>query len=132
MPDTTLPAAAKALIDAKTFPTLATINADGSPQLTVHWVTRDGDDILLSTVKGRKKERNLRRDPRATLLVLDPDDDQHYVEIRGRVTITEEGGRELIDDLNEKYAGVRPFTGDTPGVVRVVLRLRPDRVHVRG
>lgn len=130
MPDTTLPAAAKALIDAKTFPTLATINADGSPQLTVHWVTRDGDDILLSTVKGRQKERNLRRDPRAALIVLDPDDDQHYVEIRGTVTITEDGGRELIDSLSRKYDGA-PFRSEPPDVVRVVLRLTADKVHVR-
>jgi PPOX class probable F420-dependent enzyme len=132
MPDVTLPAAAKALIDARTFPTLATINTDGSPQLTVHWVTRDGDDILLSTVKGRQKERNLRRDPRAALLLLDPDDDQHYVEVRGTITMTEAGGRELIDDLNEKYSGDRPFVGDAPDVVRVVLRLKPERVIVRG
>jgi PPOX class probable F420-dependent enzyme len=126
-----LPDDAKALLDARTFPTLATINADGSPQLTVHWVTRDGDDVLLSTVKGRQKDLNLRRDPRATLLVLDPDDDQHYVELRGTISMTEEGGRDLVDDLNEKYSGTRPFTGDAPDVVRLVLRLHADKVHVR-
>jgi PPOX class probable F420-dependent enzyme len=130
MPAVPLPDDAKALLDARTFPTLATLNVDGSPQLTIHWVTREGDDILLSTVKGRRKERNLRRDPRAALIVLDPDDDQHYVEIRGTVTITEDGGRELIDYLSMKYDG-EPFRSEAPDVVRVVLRLTADKVHVR-
>jgi len=130
VPDVPLPDDAKALLDARTFATLATVNADGSPQLTIHWVTRDGDDVLLSTVKGRQKDRNLRRDPRAALIVLDPDDDQHYAEVRGRVTITEQGGRELIDELSMKYDGA-PFPTEAPDVVRVVLRLKADKVHVR-
>lgn len=130
MPDVPLPDDAKALIDAPIFASLATVNADGSPQLTVHWVTRDGDAVLLSTVQGRRKERNLRRDPRAALLLLDPDDDQHYVEIRGTITMSEEGGRELIDRLSEKYDGA-PFRAEPPDVVRLVLRLTADKVHVR-
>lgn len=126
---TTLPGEARALLDGPTFGTLATTNDDGSVQLTVHWVARDGDDVLLSTLRGRKKERNLRRDPRASLLVIDPADPQRYLEIRGSVTITEDVGRAFNDDLHVKYLGGRPIgSDDPPGAVRVVLRLRPEWV----
>jgi PPOX class probable F420-dependent enzyme len=108
--------------------TLATLNADGTPQQTVHWVARDGDDVLMSTVRGRRHERNLRRDPRASVLVFPTDDPYRYVEVRGPVSLTEEGGRELIDDLSEKYRGVRPYPGDKPANVRVLVRLHPEHV----
>lgn len=130
MPET-LPDGAKTLLDDKTFATFATVNDDGSPQLTVHWVARDGDDVLLSTLKGRKKERNLRRNPKAAVLVIDPANPYTYLEVRGTVTMTEEGGRELIDDLSEKYKGQRPWPNDAPDAVRVVCRLTPESVFHR-
>lgn len=124
-----LPDEAKALLDdPRTFVTLGTVNDDGSPQLTVHWVARDRDDVLLSTVRGRRKERNLRREPKASVLAIAPDDPYRYLEVRGTATVTEEGGRELIDDLCEKYRGVRPYPYDEPGAVRVVIRVPPEHV----
>ncbi len=128
---TTLPDAAKPWLDGKEFVTLATVEPDGQPQLSVVWVARDGDDLLFSTVKGRRKQRNLDRNPRATALVYPAADPYAYLEVRGVVTMSDAGGRELIDDLNEKYRGSRPYRGDRPDAVRLVIRLRPDRVVFR-
>jgi PPOX class probable F420-dependent enzyme len=117
------------VIDGTNFATLATLNADGSPHTAVVWVTRDGDDLLFSTTVGRHKERNLRRDPRASACVFDRENPYRYVEVRGRVEITEEGGKELIHRLSHKYTG-QDYGADSPNDVRVVLRLTPD--HVTG
>ena len=127
----TLPDRAKEWLDAKAFVSLATINADGSPQSTVHWVARDGDDILLSTVRGRRHADNVERDPRVSVLLIAPDP-YKYLEVRAVAHVTEEGGRELIDDLMEKYHGRRPYPWDGPDAVRLVIRVPPDHVVVRG
>ena len=129
---TSLSDEAKRWLDDKTFVSLATLNKDGSPQSTVHWVARDGDDILLSTVRGRRHANNVERDPRVSVLLIAPDDPYKYLEVRGTATVTEEGGRELIDDLMEKYHGERPYPWDKPGAVRLVVRVPPDHVVDRG
>lgn len=118
---------AKALLDAQTFVTLATLRPDGSPRLTVMWVTRDGDDVLLSTVIGRAKERDLRRDPRVGVMILDREDPYHYTEVRGSATMTEAGGPELIQELSRKYTG-QPYSQDQPDARRVVIRVSADKV----
>ena len=123
---------ARQWLDDKTFVSLATINADGSPQSTVHWVARDGDDILLSTVRGRRHADNVERDPRVSVLLIAPEDPYKYLEVRGTATVTEEGGRELIDDLMEKYHGRRPYPWDGRDAVRLVIRVPPDHVVDRG
>lgn len=128
----TLSDRAKQWLDDKTFVSLATVNADGSPQSTVHWVARDGDDILLSTVRGRKHANNVERDPRVSVLLIAPDDPYKYLEVRGTATVTEEGGRELIDDLMEKYHGRRPYEWDSADAVRLVIRVPPEHVVDRG
>ena len=84
----TLPDAAKALFDATEFVTLATVQPDGQPQLSVVWVERDGDDLLMSTTTNRQKHRNLERDPRASVLLYPKDNPYSYVEVRGTVTMT--------------------------------------------
>jgi PPOX class probable F420-dependent enzyme len=123
-----LPDAAKGWVDGLAFAVLATVNADGSPQSTVHWIARDGDDLLLSTVRGRRHARNVERDPRVSVLVPNPDDPYAYVEVRATAIVTEEGSRELIDDLSEKYRGIRPYKWDKPENVRLVIRVPPERV----
>jgi PPOX class probable F420-dependent enzyme len=119
--------ATKALFDGKNFPVIATINADGSAQTSVVWAKRDGDAVLFATVRGRLKERNMRRDPRVSLSVFDLEDPLKYVEVRGRAEITEEGGRELIDELSHKYDG-KDFRAEPPEVVRVVVRVFPEKI----
>ncbi len=118
-----------ALLDAPTYAVLTTLNADGSPQMSTMWVTRDGNDVLFSTVDGRQKPRNLRRDPRAAVLLVNPDNPFEYLEIRGTVSLTEDPGR-LIDELSQKYLG-QDYPAESPETVRLVVRLTPTKVLER-
>jgi len=125
-----LPEAAKAFFDATEFVTLATVQPDGQPQLSVVWVERDGDDLLMSTTTNRQKHRNLARDPRASVLLYPKDNPYSYVEVRGNVSMTEVGGRELIDRLNQKYMDTpRYIWDDDTDNVRVIVRLSPTKVY---
>lgn len=114
------------LLDGRHYAVLATINPDGGPQTSVMWVGRDGDDVLFSTVAGRRKHRNLVRDPRASVCVIDSEDPENYVELRGRVTMTEDVGRRFDIGLSWKYDGHDPDP-DRPGAVRLILRLEVDK-----
>ena len=128
---TGLPQQAKQLLDDANFVVVATSNTDGSPQTSVLWATYDGDDLLLSTIQGRKKETNWLKDPRASVLILDSKDPYHYVEVRGSVSMSTDGGPELIERLSQAYTG-QTYTGDEgTDHVRVVVRISPTRVVVR-
>ncbi|MBU7597125.1 PPOX class F420-dependent oxidoreductase [Streptomyces sp. P38-E01] len=125
----------KQLLDSKVFVNVATIQPDGSPQVSPVWVKRDGDELLLSTVLGRRKTRNLERDPRITVVVQPADEPYSYAEVRGSVTMTTEGGQELIDELAQKYVGksyveFNPSAADEPA--RVVVRVTPRKVVGQG
>ena len=114
------------LLDGRHYAVLATINPDGGPQTSAMWVGRDGDDVLFSTVAGRRKHRNLERDPRASVSILDSDDPENYVELRGRVTISEDEGRAFDIGLSHTYDGRDPDP-DPPGAVRLILRMEVDK-----
>jgi PPOX class probable F420-dependent enzyme len=116
-----------ALVDGKNYAILATVNPDGSPQTSVLWVGRDGHDLLFSTVAGRVKHRNMERDPRVSVTVLDSADPENYVELRGRVLMTPDVGRALYTRLSWKYDGRDPDE-DRPGAVRVVVRMVVEKV----
>jgi PPOX class probable F420-dependent enzyme len=124
----TLPERAKALFDAPNHVAVATIDPGGRPQTSLVWATTAGDDVLFSTIKGRRKYANLTRDPRISALVYDPADPYTYAEVRGTATITEDPAAELINELAVKYTG-EPF-GPRPGEQRVIVRIRPDKVVV--
>jgi PPOX class probable F420-dependent enzyme len=119
------------LLDGRNYAVLATVNPDGSPQTSVVWVGRDGTDVLFSTVAGRVKHRNMVRDPRVSLTVIDSADPENYVELRGRVTITADIGRRLDTELSWKYDGKDPGE-DRPGAVRIAVRLTVERVTGHG
>lgn len=121
-----MPDKAKALFAGANFVTVATIDPDGKPQLSVVWAKLDGEDVLFSTIKGRRKYANLTRDGRASALVYPADDGYSYAEIRGRVTVTDDPSAHLINELSIKYTG-EPF-GDRPGEQRVIVRLIPENV----
>ncbi|QNE20693.1 PPOX class F420-dependent oxidoreductase [Kribbella qitaiheensis] len=125
---------AQELLDGLNSGVLATINPDGGPQTSVVWVGRDGDEVVISTTAGMRKDTNLRRNPQASLLVLDKDDSARYVEIRGTATVTEDVGRAVAVQLAEKYEG--PGAGQgylelPPEAIRTVIRITPDKVRVR-
>ncbi|GGS51794.1 MULTISPECIES: PPOX class F420-dependent oxidoreductase [Streptomyces] len=121
----------KSLLDDKVFIVVGTVQPDGSPQMSPVWVKRDGDDLLFSTTVDRRKEKNLRRDPRVTVVVMDPSNPYAYAEIRGTAEVTTEGGRELIDELSRKYTG-KDYADFNPAskddAERVVVRITPQKV----
>jgi PPOX class probable F420-dependent enzyme len=101
---------------------------DGGQSADVVWVRRDGDDVLFSTVKGRRKHASLLADPRVSLLVTDVANPYRYAEIRGAATVTDDPQAELIQELAGKYTGQAFAT--RPGDERVIVRIAPDRVVV--
>lgn len=121
----------KRLLDSPVFVILGTIQPDGSPQLSPVWVKRDGDELLISTTVGRRKEANLRNDPRVSVVVQPFDAPYTYAEIRGTASLTTDGGQELIDDLSMKYTG-KPYAEFNPAAAedneRVVVRITPRKV----
>jgi PPOX class probable F420-dependent enzyme len=118
------------LLDGRNYAVLATVNADGSPQTSAMWVGRDGDDLLMSTVEGRVKHRNMVRDPRVSVTVIDSADPENYVELRGTVSMTPDIGRRVDTQLSWKYDGQDPGE-DKPGAVRVVVRIAVNRATGR-
>jgi len=123
----------KDLLQKKAFANLATVNPDGSPQVTPVWFDVDGEDIRINTARGRVKDRNLRRNAAVALAVMDPDNPYRYVQVRGRVSeVTESGADAHIDSLAKKYMGVDKYPYRRPGEVRVIFKIRPERVQTMG
>jgi PPOX class probable F420-dependent enzyme len=121
------------LFTKKSFAHLATVGADGRPQVTPVWVDLDGGVIRVNTARGRVKDRNLRREPRVALSVQDPDNPYRYVQVRGRVSeMTEQGADAHIDALARKYLGQDRYPYRQPGEVRVMVKIVPERVQGMG
>jgi PPOX class probable F420-dependent enzyme len=124
----------KQVLDSPVFVSIATIQPDGSPQVSPVWVKRDGEELLISTTVDRRKTLNLKRDPRVTVMVQPADAPYSYAEIRGTVTMTTEGGMELIDELAQKYVG-KDYADFNPrweqDAERVVVRVSPRKVAGR-
>jgi PPOX class probable F420-dependent enzyme len=100
------------LLDCPPVAALTTLMADGSPQTTPVWCEFDGVHVLVNTMRGFLKERNMRRDPRVTLLCYDPARTLRSLEVRGRVVeMTEDGAAEHLDRLGKRYTG-RPYFSD--------------------
>ncbi len=121
------------LLAKKAFANIATVGAAGAPQVTPVWFDAEGDLIRINTAKGRVKDRNLRRNPMVALSVMDPDNPYRYVQVRGRVTeVTENGADAHIDALAKKYTGADRYAHRRPGEVRVIFKIKPERVQVMG
>jgi len=121
---------ARRLLDSNTHFVLSTISSRGVPQSTVVWAMRDGDEIVFSTIRGRRKTMNMERDPRVSLCGYDPAQPRNYIQVQGTVTLTEEGGKDLINELYLRYDG-RSFEDPDPAVVRLVCRLIPTLLVTR-
>ena len=126
---TTLTDAHKELLDKKVFAFVTTINPDGSPQTTPVWVDHDGRRIRFNTDRSRIKIRNLERDPRVCVAMVDPDDPYTKVLIvRGTTRLVDEGADEHIDGLTKKYTGQDTFPWRTQESRRVIIEVIPDRI----
>jgi PPOX class probable F420-dependent enzyme len=131
-----IPASHRDLVECPPVAALTTIMADGSPQTSVVWCDFDGAFVRVNTMRGFAKERNMRRDPRVTLLCYDPRQPLRYLEVRGTVVeMTEDGAARHLDELASKYAGrpIRYFGDAIPArfadtEVPVLCRIRPTRV----
>ncbi len=122
----------KNLLDAANLAHLVTLMKDGSPQVTPVWVTHDGTHVIINTAEGRQKPRNLRRDARVAISVVDSTNTQRYTQIRGHVVemITGEEAFESICDLSEKYAGHRNYPR-REGEERILVKIQPDQIEYR-
>ena len=121
------------LTKKKAFAQLATLMPDGSPHVAPVWFEYDGEYILINSARGRGKDRNIRRDPRVGIDVIDPDNPYRHLSIRGRVVnITEEGADAQIDKLTKKYMGQDKYPYRGPGEVRVLYRIEPESTYSMG
>ena len=110
------------------FAVVATLGRDGAPQTSIVWVDTDGEHILLNTTNSRAKARNLRRDPRISVLVFDGGDPHRYFEVEGTAELVLEGAEEHIEELSRRYDG-KEFGGPRD---RVIVKVKPRRIFDYG
>jgi PPOX class probable F420-dependent enzyme len=133
MADVTIPEKYRDLFNKRAFASLATLMPNGDVQVTPVWVDVENHNVVFNSARGRVKDKNVRRDPRVTLTLIDPDNPYRYLEVRGRVVdITEKGAAQHIDKLAKKYLGVDKYPYAKPGEVRVLYRVKPEHVHAYG
>ncbi|MHB8470370.1 MAG: PPOX class F420-dependent oxidoreductase [Gaiellaceae bacterium] len=112
---------------------VTTLRPDGSPHSTVVWVDVDEDGVpSFNTAYGRVKPANLEQDPRASLLVLDPEDAYRWIAVDGPVELTIDGAEEQIDSLARKYTDQESYPWRQPGERRVKARIEPERIDSSG
>jgi PPOX class probable F420-dependent enzyme len=122
----------RALVQAPNLAHFVTLMKDGSPQVTPVWVDCDDTHVLINTAEGRQKPRNLARDKRVALSIADQNDQQRYIQIRGKVVeTTHEGAREHIEKLARKYRGPDARYPHREGEQRVIVRIEPEHVEGR-
>lgn len=110
---------------------VTTLRRGGAPQSTVVWVDVD-DDGIINTAHGRVKPRNLARDPRLSLVVVDPGDPFTWLKVSGTGTLVDDGADVQIDRLSKKYTGRDVYTSRAPGEKRVSVRIEIENIYSRG
>jgi PPOX class probable F420-dependent enzyme len=125
---TDFPETHRDLLDAPVA-TFATIDDAGLPQLTAIWFLHDDGELRTSLNTGRVKYRNLQARPECSLLILDLQNPYRYLEVRGRAEIEPDDDYAFARKLGEKYGGADVRAYDGPGTSRVVVTIRPKRVH---
>jgi PPOX class probable F420-dependent enzyme len=115
------------LFQKKAFGHLATLMPNGQPQVTPIWIDYDGRYVVLNTAAGRQKDKNLERDGRVALSIIDPDNPYRYLEVRGHVAErTLKGADQHIDAMAKKYIGQDKYPWGQPGEVRVIYKVAVD------
>jgi PPOX class probable F420-dependent enzyme len=120
------------LLTKPAFAHFATVGADGAPQVTPMWFEWNGQDLLFSTLKTRRKYVNARRDPRVTVSITDPDNPYRYLQITGEARLEDDVEAELIAALVRKYLGDGIYPWDEQGADRVTIRVRCKKVCAFG
>jgi PPOX class probable F420-dependent enzyme len=106
---------------------------DGQPQVTPVWGDFDGTSLRVNTAAGRQKHKNMEERPQVTVMLLDPENPQRYLEVRGKIAkITAEGGDAHIDALAKKYIGAESYPFRNPAETRVICSIEPERVIGQG
>ncbi len=128
-----IPEAFKDILQKRGYAHLATLMKDGSPQVTPVWYDFDGTHVRINTAKGRLKDKNMRRNKQVALSIQDPDNPYRYLAIRGDIDeITEYGADAHIDSLAKKYLGKDRYPFRAPEEVRVIYKIRPQKVSTSG
>ena len=129
----TIPENYRDLFTKKAFAHLATVGTEGAPQSTPVWVDYDGTHVRFNTARGRVKDKNLQRNPKVALSILDPENPYRYLQVRGRVVeMTEQGADAHIDALAKKYLGQDKYPFRRPGEVRVIVKIVPEKIQSLG
>jgi PPOX class probable F420-dependent enzyme len=117
------------LLTGKNFAFVATLMKDGSPQITPTWIDYDGKTILINTAEGRTKQKNLSRDQRVAISIVDQNNPYNMVTIRGKVIEqTSKGADEHIDKLAKRYLGVDKYPFRSPTEKRIILKVTPEKI----
>lgn len=125
----TLPDSVKKLIEQGAYANFATLMPDGSPHVTQTWVDHDGDLVLINTFEGSQKHRNVQRNPKVALDVVDPSNPYLMAVIKGRVKeITFEGAEDHVDKMAKKYRGTEKYEMRQPGMRRILIKIEATRV----
>ena len=121
------------LFNKKAFGSFTTLMPDGSPQTTPVWVDYVDSRVLVNSAVGRVKDKNVRRDPRVAITLIDPDNPYRYLEVRGRVReITQDGATQHIDKMAKKYLDKDKYPFAQPGEQRVLYKIEPEKVVPHG
>ena len=123
-----IPDDAAHLLEGQHFAHVATLMEDGSPQVTPVWIGREGDIVTFNTAKGRLKEKNLKRDPRVAISIVDAENPYIPLVIQGKVVeMTEEGADDDIDALAKRYLDEDSYPFRQPGEERIIVKIEPDK-----
>ena len=112
--------------------TVTTLREDGSPHSTIVWVDVENGKVSFNTARGRAKPKHLERDPRASLLMVDPTNTYKWVAVSGHAELTEEGADAQIDKLAKKYLGKDEYPWRNPEETRVKVLIEPEKVDASG
>jgi PPOX class probable F420-dependent enzyme len=124
-----LPDSVKKLIESKSYANFATLMPDGSPHVTQTWVDHDGDTVLINTFEGSQKSKNVRRNPKVGMDIVDPANPYNLAMIRGLVVdVTFDGAEDHVDKLAKKYTGKDKYEMRRPGMRRILIKIEPSHV----
>lgn len=129
-----IPRSFRDILEKESFGHVATINPNGTVHNTPVWTDHDGGDaVLINTLKGRHKERNLRRNPNITISITDPENPYRYLAVRGQATLSKDGAADHIDKLANQYLDAETYPHhDEEEAPRILVRIPADHVVTRG